>query len=211
MYDVSEGKITLNGIDIRKYEYQEYLNLFAAVFQDFSLFSFSIKENVAGCTEVDEKRVWETLERAGMDARIKKMKDGIDTLLFHQMGDGVDISGGEAQKLAIARALYKDAPFVILDEPTAALDPVSEYEIYSHFDEMVKDKTSIYISHRMSSCRFCDDILVFDAGELIQRGNHEQLLKEERKVYAQLWNAQAKYYQEYGEKEEELNLSASYL
>lgn len=201
MYDVSEGMITLNGIDIRKYDYEEYLNLFAAVFQDFALFSFPIDENIACSRDVDEKRVWNVLDCAGMKERVEKLRDGIHTLLFHQMGDGVDISGGEAQKLAIARALYKDAPFVILDEPTAALDPISEYEIYSHFHEMVKNKTSIYISHRMSSCRFCDDILVFDQGELVQRGNHEALLKDTKGVYATLWNAQAQYYNDHGAEE----------
>ncbi len=122
------------------------------------------------------------------------MPNKLDNLLYHEMGEGEDISGGEAQKIAIARALYKDAPFVILDEPTAALDPISEYEIYSRFDEMVKEKTSIYISHRMSSCRFCDDILVFDQGMLIQRGNHDTLMKEQGNVYESLWHAQAKYY-----------------
>ena len=115
------------------------------------------------------------------------------------------MSGGEAQKIAIARALYKDAPFVILDEPTAALDPISEYEIYSRFDQMVQDKTSIYISHRMSSCRFCGDILVFDGGRLVQRGDHDSLIADENGVYARLWHAQAKYYEEERALKGELN------
>lgn len=195
MYDVTEGSITLNGVDIRKYDYDEYLNLFAAIFQDFSLFSISVKENISCNKEAEEKKVWKTLESAGVRERIEKMPKKLDNLLYHEMGDGEDISGGEAQKIAIARALYKDAPFVILDEPTAALDPISEYEIYSRFDEMVKDKTSIYISHRMSSCRFCDDILVFDQGMLIQRGDHNTLMKDEGNVYERLWHAQAKYYE----------------
>ena len=114
--------------------------------------------------------------------------------MFYREKDGEDVSGGEAQKIAIARALYKDAPFVILDEPTSALDPISEYEIYTHFHDMVKNKTSIYISHRMSSCRFCDDILVFDHGQLLQRGTHEELMKDTKQVYAKMWKAQAKYY-----------------
>ena len=109
-------------------------------------------------------------------------------------GDGVEISGGEAQKIALARALYKDAPFIILDEPTAALDPVAEYEIYSKFNEIVEDKTAIYISHRLSSCRFCDEIAVFDQGRIIQRGSHEQLVSDEKGKYHELWHAQAKYY-----------------
>lgn len=194
LYDVTEGTITLNGVDIRKYDYHEYLNLFATVFQDFSLFSIPVKENVTCSYRVDEKKLWNILECAGIKERVDKMSHKLDTLLYYEMGEGEDISGGEAQKIAIARALYKDAPFLILDEPTAALDPISEYEIYSRFNEMVQDKTSIYISHRMSSCRFCDDILVFDKGMLIQRGNHEILMNQCENVYAKLWHAQEKYY-----------------
>lgn len=197
MYDVSEGFITLNGVDIRKYDYEEYLKLFAAVFQDFSLFSFSIRENVACQLHSEEAKVWQMLDYAGIKERVASMPQGLDTHLFHELGDGVEVSGGEAQKIAIARALYRDAPFVILDEPTAALDPLSEYEIYARFDAMVKDKTSIYISHRMSSCRFCDDILVFDDAHLVQRGSHEELMQEDG-LYAKLWNAQARYYVEEG-------------
>ncbi|WP_455718394.1 ABC transporter ATP-binding protein [Anaerosporobacter sp.] len=202
LYDVTEGKITLNGVDIREYDYGEYLNLFATVFQDFSLFSIPVKENVGGSKNIEEEKIWKVLECAGVKDRIDKMPNKLDTKLFHNAGEGEDISGGESQKIAIARALYKDAPFVILDEPTAALDPISEHEIYSRFNEMVHDKTSIYISHRMSSCRFCDDILVFDKGSLVQRGNHEALMKEQEKVYAKLWNAQARYYAGEEQKEE---------
>ena len=194
LYDVSEGCITLNGVDIRKYDYQEYMGLFAAVFQDFSLFSFSIKDNIACGMELDEEKMWDYSRKSGIDQLIQKSPSKMDTLLYQNMGDGINLSGGEAQKLAITRALYKDAPFVILDEPTAALDPISEFEIYSHFDEMVKDKTSIYISHRMSSCRFCDTILVFDEGTLKQIGTHDELMQESNQVYAKLWDAQAKYY-----------------
>ena len=121
------------------------------------------------------------------------MPDGIRTNIYQQEDNGVEISGGEAQKIAIARALYKDAPLVILDEPTSALDPVSEYEIYQHFDSMVQDKTSIYISHRMSSCRFCDNIFVFDEGSIVEQGSHEQLMQKGG-LYSELWNAQAQYY-----------------
>ena len=194
LYDVSEGSITLNGIDIRKYDYQEYLNLFAAVFQDFTLFEFPVGENVACEQQYDETRVWQVLQQAGVRKRVERMKVGLATPMFYREKDGEDVSGGEAQKIAIARALYKDAPFVILDEPTSALDPISEYEIYTHFHDMVKNKTSIYISHRMSSCRFCDDILVFDHGQLLQRGTHEELMKDTKQVYAKMWKAQAKYY-----------------
>lgn len=193
LYDPTEGYITLNGVDIRKYDYDEYLSIFGVVFQDYSLFSFPIGENVAVGEAVAKEKAWNCLEKAGVKEVIQKMPKGLETPMYHYEEDGVELSGGEAQKVAIARALYKDAPFVILDEPTAALDPISEYEIYKRFDEMVEDKTSIYISHRMSSCRFCDDIMVFWQGQIVERGSHEQLLKANGN-YAKLWNAQAQYY-----------------
>ena len=122
------------------------------------------------------------------------MEKGLDTPLYqYDDENGVEISGGEAQKIAIARSLYKDAPFVIMDEPTSALDPVAEYEIYQRFDQMVEGKTSIYISHRMSSCRFCDNIIVFDEGKIVEQGSHDQLMNNEG-LYRELWNAQAQYY-----------------
>ncbi|MBP5603587.1 MAG: ABC transporter ATP-binding protein, partial [Treponema sp.] len=152
-----------------------------------------IGQNVACDKDFDETKVTDCLERAGFEERLKKMPEGINTSIYQMNDKGVEISGGEAQKIAIARALYKNAPFVILDEPTSALDPVAEYEIYQHFDKMVQDKTSIYISHRMSSCRFCDNILVFDEGQIIERGSHENLMKQ-KGLYSQLWNAQAQYY-----------------
>ena len=195
LYDPTEGEILLNGIDIRKYDYEEYLSIFSVVFQDFRLFSFPLDQNVATSMELDEERVEECLKKAGFGDRLSSLPDGLSTPLYKDFDEnGVEISGGEAQKIALARALYKDAPFIVLDEPTAALDPIAEYEIYSRFDELVGEKTAIYISHRLSSCRFCGDIAVFDHGELVQRGNHEELLAEEGSLYAQLWNAQAQYY-----------------
>lgn len=196
LYDVTEGKITLDGVDIREYDYHEYLDMFATVFQDFALFSIPIKENVACSNAVVEDDIWDSLSCTGVDKKINKLEKKLDTILYHESEGGEGVSGGEEQKIAIARALYKDAPFVILDEPTAALDPISEHEIYSHFGQMVKGKTSIFISHRMSSCRFCDDILVFDQGQLVQRGNHDKLMTEADRIYAKLWTAQAKYYAE---------------
>ena len=193
LYDPTEGEILLNGIDIRKYDYDEYRRLFGVVFQDFQLFSFPVAQNVAAAVEYDKKRVEDALEKAGILERVKSMPKGMDTLIYKQEEEGVEISGGEAQKIAIARALYKDAPVVILDEPTAALDPISELEIYQKFDEMVEEKTAIYISHRMSSCRFCENIVVFDEGNIVQQGGHEELVKMEG-LYAELWNAQAQYY-----------------
>lgn len=145
----------------------------------------------------DPERVRQSLEAAGLSERLRTLPKGLDTALnkgFAQ--DGVLISGGEAQKIALARALYKGAPFVILDEPTAALDPLAEYEIYSKFDELVGDKTAVYISHRLSSCRFCHDIAVFHEGALIQRGSHEALVADVQGKYHALWTAQAQYYTE---------------
>ncbi|MDD5901518.1 MAG: ABC transporter ATP-binding protein [Lachnospiraceae bacterium] len=193
LYDPTEGEILLNGINIKLYDYKEYMSLFSIVFQDFQLFAFSIAENVATSMEYDEKKIVESIEAAGLGERLKELPEGIRTNVFQLQENGVEISGGEAQKLAIARALYKDAPFVILDEPTSALDPVAEYDIYKRFDDLVKEKTAVYISHRMSSCRFCNNIFVFDGGRIVQKGSHEALISEEG-LYRRLWNAQAQYY-----------------
>lgn len=202
LYDPDEGEILLNGINIKKYDYDEYLRLFSVVFQDFKLFSFSLGQNIASRVEVDKDKAAYALMQAGFEKRFKEMPDGLETYLYHDFDEkGVEISGGEAQKIAMARALYKNAPFVILDEPTAALDPISEFEIYSRFDEIVNGKTAIYISHRLSSCRFCHDIAVFHEGEIIQRGSHDELIKNKDGKYYELWNAQAQYY-----KDEEVQL-----
>lgn len=197
LYDPTEGEILLNGINIKKYNYDEYMNLFSVVFQDFSLFSFPVGQNVAASMVYNEEKASAFLDEAGVGDRIKKMEKGLDTPLYKDFDeDGVEISGGEAQKIAIARSLYKDAPFVVLDEPTATLDPIAEFEIYSKFIEIMKNKTAIYISHRLSSCHFCNDIAVFHEGRIIQRGNHEKLLEDEKGKYYELWFAQAKYYDE---------------
>lgn len=195
LYDPTEGEILLNGIDIRYYDYEEYIKLFSVVFQDFKLFSFSIAENVAVSKEFDEEKVRKCLKKAGFSERLGTLEKDIYTNLYQLEEDGVEISGGEAQKIAIARALYKDSPLVILDEPTSALDPVSEYEIYKSFNELVEDKTAIYISHRMSSCRFCNNIIVFEQGKIVEQGSHEELLEHEGGLYHEMWNSQAKYYQ----------------
>lgn len=195
LYDPTEGVILLNGIDIKKYDYDEYMSIFSVVFQDFKLFSFSLGQNVAASTNYDESRVIECLTKSGFSDRLAKMPKGLKTCLYKDFDEeGVEISGGEAQKIALARALYKNAPFIILDEPTAALDPISEYEIYSNFNRIVGNKTAIYISHRLSSCRFCNDIAVFSNGSLIQRGSHDILIQDENGKYHELWNAQAQYY-----------------
>ena len=189
----TEGTITLNGIDIWKYNYEEYTRAFSVVFQDFAMFSLPVGENIAASSAVDEERAWGVLDQVELSGRVRAMKDGLKTQLYNNNGAGVDVSGGEAQRLAIARALYKDAPFVILDEPTAALDPIAEAQIYENFNEMVKNKTAIYISHRMSSCKFCDRIVVLDTGSIAEMGTHDTLLAENG-IYARLYQTQAQYY-----------------
>ncbi|MCF0261174.1 MAG: ABC transporter ATP-binding protein, partial [Erysipelotrichaceae bacterium] len=197
LYDPQEGEILLNGTDIRQYRYDEYLNLLSVVFQDFELMCASLGANVAAGQHWDKDRAAKALADAGFESRLEQMPKGLDTLLYKDLSEkGIEVSGGEAQKIAIARALYKDAPFIILDEPTAALDPVAEAEIYSNFDAIAADRTAIYISHRLSSCRFCDEIAVFDNGSIVQTGTHEDLVKDESGKYFELWNAQAQYYTE---------------
>lgn len=194
LYDVTKGCIKVNGIDIRKYNYREYCDLFSVVFQDFQMFAFPLGENIAACSEVDKDQALSALGRAGLTQRMLELPDGLDTCVGKEFDErGVTFSGGEKQKMAIARAIYKDAPFVIMDEPTAALDPVSECEVFAGFDKMVGNKTAVYISHRLASCRFCEDILVFDKGTVVQRGSHDDLLAQGG-LYRKLWDAQAKYY-----------------
>ena len=195
LYDPTEGRILLNGIDIKKYDYKEYLSLFSVVFQDFQIPAFTLGQAVAASQEYDEEHVNDAVKKAGLSSLAVRMPYGNETYLTKEFDKtGVNISGGEAQKLAIARALYHDTPFVILDEPTAALDPIAEYEVYAKFDELIGTKTAVYISHRLSSCQFCNDILVIDDGKAVQRGSHEKLIDEEG-LYAKLWKTQAKYYQ----------------
>ena len=197
LYDPHEGQILLNGIDIRKYRYDDYMNIFSIVFQDFQLICQPLGNNVAGSMEYDRERAEKALIDAGFGDRLAAMEKGLDTMLYKDLSEeGVEISGGEAQKIAIARALYKDAPFIILDEPTAALDPIAEAEIYGKFDEIAGDKTAIYISHRLSSCKFCDEIAVFHEGAVIQHGSHDELVADKKGKYHELWNAQAQYYTE---------------
>lgn len=195
LYDPTEGEILLNNVDIRKYDYKEYMSIFSVVFQDFKLFSFGLGQNVSASFHYNEELAKRCLEKAGFYERLQSMKKGLETSIYKDLDEeGVEISGGEAQKIALARALYKNAPFIILDEPTAALDPIAEYEVYSKFNEIVQDKTAIYISHRLSSCRFCDIIAVFDGGQIVQRGVHDRLLQDTHGKYYELWNAQAQYY-----------------
>ena len=200
LYDPTEGRILLNGVDIRKYNYQEYLRLFSAVFQDFQLFAFPVAENVACDVDYDEARVRACLEMAGFSERLAELEEegkGLETEVASFLGGVMHFSGGEQQKMAIARALYNQGSVMILDEPTAALDPISEADIYAHLNEIIEEKTTVFISHRMSSCRFCSDIIVFNEGEIVERGEHNSLLAQGG-LYAEMWAAQAKYYLEQG-------------
>ena len=167
------------------------------VFQDFQLLAFPLGQNVAAAKDYDPVRAEDCLRKAGFGDRLDSLPDGLETCLYREFDQkGVEISGGEAQKIAIARALYKDAPFIILDEPTAALDPIAEAEIYSKFNDIAGDKTAIYISHRLSSCKFCDEIAVFHEGAVVQQGTHAELVADVSGKYHELWNAQAQYYTE---------------
>lgn len=194
LYDVTDGEILINGTDIKEYTRESITGLYSVVFQDFKIFSVSLKDNICASSDFDSDRFYACLENANIKDRAERLADKENTYLYKDLDEtGVEISGGEAQKLALARALYKDAPVVILDEPTAALDPIAENEIYSRFNSFVQNKTAIYISHRLSSCAFCDKIAVFDTARLVEHGTHRELLGAGGK-YSELWNAQARYY-----------------
>ena len=192
LYDPGEGEILLNGVDIKKYRTKDYLETFSAVFQDFALFPYTVGENVAAGKELDREKAERILRDVGHDLAHLPL----DAVLYKMLDEnGIEISGGEAQKIALARAVYRNAPFILLDEPTAALDPLAEAEVYENFDKIVGDHTAVYISHRLSSTRFCDRIAVFDHGRIVEVGTHGELLARNGK-YAALWNAQAQYYAE---------------
>lgn len=159
------------------------------------MLAYSVGQNIAASETYDRQKAESCCRKAGFWERVETMQAGLDTILYKNLSeDGVEISGGEEQKLAIARAMYRDSAFLILDEPTAALDPMAEYEIYTRLNEIVEDRTAVYISHRLSSCRFCDEIIVFHEGRMVQQGDHETLLAQEGGKYSELWNAQAQYY-----------------
>ena len=194
LYQPTEGGIFLNGTDIRTFDEREYRALFGVVFQDFSLPALPLGQNVAAAAEYDRERAEDCLVRAGFGERLSGMRDGTETYLSGEFSpDGTALSGGEAQKLALARALYRDAPFLVLDEPTAALDPVSEYELYRNFSRAVGAKGALLISHRLTSCRFCDRIAVFSDGGIVSVGTHDALVSVPGE-YRTLWDAQAQYY-----------------
>ena len=194
LYEPEEGEILWNGKNIREYDLREWQKIFAIVFQDYSLLSLTLGQNVAASVQYEAERAKEVLQLAGFGERLNKLKKGLETVVYPEYEqDGVSFSGGEEQKIAIARAIYKGGQICILDEPTAALDPVSESRVYESFDEIVKGKTAVYISHRLSSCKFSDRIFVLDNGKIAESGTHEALLSQNG-LYAQLWQAQAQYY-----------------
>lgn len=195
LYRPQQGAILLNGVDNSEFQEAAYHRLLSVLFQDYKIFSFSVRENLSFQEKADADRIRAALSQAGILEKIEELPMGIDTPLYKNFDkDGAELSGGEMQKIAIARALYKDAAVVVLDEPTAALDPYSEYQVFSQFEKMAQGKTTIYISHRLSSCRFCDAVAVFDNGALVEYGSHEQLVRD-GKLYARMWEAQAQYYQ----------------
>ncbi len=196
LYDPTSGEILVDGINIKEYDYKEYMQQLSPVFQDFKLFAFTMGENIA-FDHMDKKKMDEYIDMVGLGEMVEKLENGTDTNLFKYFDEkGVEPSGGEQQKMAIARALYKDSPIMILDEPTAALDPLAEYEVYRQFHTLVGGKTAFYISHRLSSCKFCDKIAVFSNGHIAEYGTHDELIRIPFGIYQEMFEAQAKYYRE---------------
>jgi len=196
IYDPSEGKILLNGVDVRDIDFDSYMGLFGTVFQDYKLYALSLKDNVALSQSdyVDDGAVEAVLRKSGLGDKLDNLPKGVQTLVYRNFdGEGFEPSGGEGQKIALARALFKDAPIAILDEPTAALDPRAEFEMYKHFDDLVAGKTAVYISHRLSSARFCERIAVFHDGKIVEKGSHDELIRKDG-AYAELFRMQAQFY-----------------
>lgn len=203
-YDPTEGRVLLNGEDIRQFNRKEYYDLFSAVFQEFSVLNVTVAENVAqSTTDVDLEKVQECLEKAGLTEMVAKFPEGVQTHVGRDVYlDGVLFSGGQMQRLMLARALYKDGPVFVLDEPTAALDPIAENDIYMKYNEMTAGKTSVFISHRLASTRFCDRIIFLEDGVIAEEGTHEELLRKAG-AYAKLFEVQSRYYQEGGMEDHE--------
>ncbi len=196
LYDVSEGRILMNGTDIRRFDRAEYYRLFSPAFQDVTVFAFPMAENVSMSPpdETDKNKAEKCVREAGLGDKMDKLEKGIDTELLKVLyDDGVDLSGGEKQKLALARALYKGSDIIVLDEPTAALDALAEYRLYKSFNGLVGNRTAVYISHRLSSTRFCDRVAMFKDGEMTETGTHEELM-EKNGDYAEMFRVQAQYY-----------------
>ena len=198
--DPTQGTVRLNGVDIRKLNRRAYYKLFSAVFQEFSLLEATVAENVAQQVEgIDEEKVWQCLEKAGLSDAVRALPQGLKTHLGRSIyDDGTELSGGQTQRLMLSRALYRDGAVLVLDEPTAALDPITESEIYLKYSEMTQGKTSLFISHRLASTRFCDRIILLENGSIAEEGSHEALLQAGGS-YAKLFSVQRRYYEEGGE------------
>ena len=197
LYDPTEGEILLNGINIKEIPIQDYYALFSVVFQDYQLIGFNLGEQITSSDTFDEEKVLQILSEVQFNHKMENLQKGLATSMLKYFDDqGIELSGGESQKIAIARALFKDGKILILDEPTSALDPLAEYEIYSQFHKMTQGKLTFYISHRLSSCRFCDEIMVLEHGEIVQLGHHDKLILDEKGKYFEMFKAQAKYYQD---------------
>lgn len=198
LYEPTEGKILLNGTDIQNYDINSYFDVFAPVFQEVNLFAMTFAENISmkAPDETDKELVKKTVIQSGLEEKLNSLEKGLDTQLLKVIyDDGIDLSGGQKQKLALSRALYKNAPVVVLDEPTAALDAIAESKLYSDFDKLIGGKTSIYISHRLSSTQFCNNVAMFKDGKLIEYGTHDSLIKQNGE-YANMFKIQAQYYVE---------------
>ena len=198
--DPTQGTVRLNGVDIRKLNRRAYYKLFSAVFQEFSLLEATVAENVAQQVEgIDEEKVWQCLQNAGLSDAVRALPQGLQTHLGRSIyDDGTELSGGQTQRLMLSRALYRDGAVLVLDEPTAALDPITESEIYLKYSEMTQGKTSLFISHRLASTRFCDRIILLENGSIAEEGSHEALLQRGGS-YAKLFSVQRRYYEEGGE------------
>ena len=198
--DPTQGTVRLNGVDIRKLNRRAYYKLFSAVFQEFSLLEATVAENVAQQVEgIDEEKVWQCLEKAGLSDAVRALPQGLQTHLGRSIyDDGTELSGGQTQRLMLSRVLYRDGAVLVLDEPTAALDPITESEIYLKYSEMTQGKTSLFISHRLASTRFCDRIILLENGSIAEEGSHEALLQRGGS-YAKLFTVQRRYYEEGGE------------
>ncbi len=198
LYDPTEGEILVDGVNIKEYDYKQYMEQFAPVFQDFKLFALTLSDNISfdrATTKEEQERIEELIKLVGLETLMERLDKGKETNLFKYFDEeGIEPSGGEQQKIAIARALYKNSPVVILDEPTAALDPIAEYDIYRQFNTLIGGKSAFYISHRLSSCQFCDKIAVFSGGKIAEYGSHEELEAISGGIYAEMFEAQAKYY-----------------